>query len=69
MKPHKIIREFMRSADNNLVARAANVASSMKGNTYFANPIPDLQDLDAAILVFYTTLADANKGDRLKVAV
>src|SRR3954453_20521100 len=59
----KIATGFARYTDNNLAEKAQHIVNSLTGNAAYPAPNPELPDVQAAIDLFTTALANqANTG-------
>ena len=60
----KIKLGFSGFVDADLLVKASNIINCMTGNTYFANPVPPLADIQTAIDAFDTALANMAPGNK-----
>ena len=68
MKKAKIKLDFLRMSNAAFEKKATLIATSMKGNANFPNPMPSLDVLNAVVDQFVAIALTAQTHDRIKIA-
>lgn len=64
----KILNNFDKLSDSALSTNTGGIITSMKGNPYFLDPTPSLDEVTTAKKAFDDSLLAAKSGDRTKIA-